>query len=74
MLLGKIKTENNEMLEKYGEFGFSSKTEMMDFALDLLREKIKKEDRRHNRDQALNQYSKSSSKNYFSDIDGEDID
>jgi hypothetical protein len=74
MQLGKIKSENNEMLEKFDEFGFSNKTKMMDFALDLLREKMKKESRRNDRDQVLNQYSKSSPKNYFADIDGEDFE
>ncbi len=74
MQIGKIKAENNEMLEKYDDFGFSNKTKMMDFALDLLREKMKKETRRRDRDQVLNQYSKSTTENYFSDIEGEDFE
>lgn len=74
MQIGKLKAENNKLLEHYEDYGFSNKTKMMDHALDLLREKVKKEKRRSAREEMLNQYAKSSSQNYFAKIEGEDFE
>lgn len=74
MQIGKLKVENNKILESYEAHGFSNKTKMLDYALDLLREKIKREQRRSVREEMLNQYAKSSPENHFSEIEGEDFE
>jgi len=74
MQVGKLKTENNKLLEHHEDYGFSNKTKMMDYALDLLREKVKKEKRRSDRKEMLNHYAQSSPQNYFAEIEGEDFE
>ncbi|MGZ3724694.1 MAG: hypothetical protein ACXWQQ_02800 [Pseudobdellovibrio sp.] len=74
MQVGKLKEENNEMLEGYKKFGFSNKTKMLDHALDLLRENLNKEKRRSAREKMLGLYSQSSKENYFEELDGEDFE
>jgi len=74
MQVGKLKNENNEFLEKHETHGFSSKTKMVDRALDLLREQVKKESRRKKREEMLSFYVASSPENYFSSIDGDDFE
>lgn len=74
MQVGKLKAENNEMLHSHDKYGFSNKTKMIDTALDLLRERIKKEKRRAAREEMLSLYSNSSPENYFSAIDGDDFE
>ncbi len=74
MQIGKLKEENNEMLEAYKKLGFSNKTKMMDHALDLLRETIQKEKRRSTREEMLSLYAQSSNESYFENIDGDDFE
>ncbi len=74
MQTGKLKIENDKMLESYEVYGFSNKTKMLDYALDLLREKMKKQQRRSVREEMLDLYAKSSPENYFAEIDGEDFE
>jgi hypothetical protein len=74
MQIGKLKNENNHFLENYKTYGFGNKTKMLDFALDLLREKMKKENRRKEREKVLNEYAESTPENYFSTIDGDNFE
>lgn len=74
MQIGKLKEENSKMLESYESYGFSNKTKMMDFALDLLRDRTKKERRRAAREEMLSLYADSSPESYFSAIDGDDFE
>lgn len=74
MQVGKLKEENNEMLERYKKFGFSNKTKMLDHALDLLRENLNKKKRRSAREKMLGLYAQSVPENYFKDLDGEDFE
>ncbi len=74
MQIGKLKVQNTILLENHEVYGFSNKTKMLDHALDLLREKVKKEKRRAERESMLNQYADSHPSNYFESIDGEDFE
>lgn len=74
MQVGKLKEENNEMLEGCKKFGFSNKTKMLDHALDLLRENLNTEKRKSAREKMLNLYAQSSQENCFEDLDGEDFE
>jgi hypothetical protein len=74
MQIGKLKDENSEMLESHERYGFSNKTKMMDYALDLLRDRVKKNRRRAAREEMLNLYADSSPENYFAEIDGDDFE
>ncbi|ASD63962.1 hypothetical protein [Bdellovibrio bacteriovorus] len=74
MQIGKLKEENVELLENHSGLGFANKTKMLDFAMDLLREKMKRERRRKEREQLLEDYSKSSVEHYFKALDGEDFE
>ncbi len=74
MQIGKLKEENNSLLESYKNFGFSNKTKMLDYALDLLRERIKKKKRRRAKERMLQLYSHSPLETSFSNIEGEDFE
>ncbi|HEY8271017.1 MAG TPA: hypothetical protein VIG33_09020 [Pseudobdellovibrionaceae bacterium] len=74
MQVGKLKAENNKILESHEVYGFSNKTKMIDYAMDLLRERMKKEKRRTEREEMLNLYAQSSPESYFAEIDGEDFE
>lgn len=74
MQVGKLKVENSKLLENHEQYGFSNKTKMMDCALDLLRERVKKEMRRKAREEMLNLYAKSSPEHYFAGIDGDEFE
>ena len=74
MQVGKLKVENSKILESHESYGFSNKTKMVDFALDLLRERVSKERRRAEREDMLNLYAQSSAENYFAGLEGEDFE
>lgn len=74
MQVGKLKNENNEFLENFKTYGFNNKTKMIDQALDLLREQVKKAKRQEARKQMLNDYAASSPENLFANIDGDDFE
>lgn len=74
MQTGKLKVENVELLTLCKELGFSNKTKMMDYALDLLRQRVKKQKRAQLREALFTSYSESKSENYFESIDGDDFE
>lgn len=74
MQIGKLKDENVKLLEQHEEYGFGNKTKMLDYAMDLLRVRVKKEKRRAEKEEMLGLYAKSSFENYFADIDGDDFE
>jgi hypothetical protein len=72
MQVGKLK--NEKFLESHKTHGFSNKTKMLDHALDLLKEQVKKAERRQAREQMFNDYAASSVENHFISIDGDDFE
>lgn len=74
MQIGKLKNENNDFLENCKKHGFGTKTKMLDHAMDLLRERVKKENRRKIREKMLTQYAAAGTQNHFADIDGDDFE
>lgn len=74
MQIGKLKRENEAMLERSTILGYSNKTKMIDEALDLLRSHIKKQERRKAKAEMMNQYAASKVDNYFESIDGDDFE
>lgn len=74
MQIGKLKDENVKLLEQYEDYGFGNKTKMLDYAMDLLRVRVKKEKRRTEKEKMFGLYIESSVENYFADIDGDDFE
>ena len=74
MQIGKLKQENEAMLERSATLGYGNKTKMIDEALDLLRSHVKKQERRKAKAEMMNQYAASKVDNYFESIDGDDFE
>lgn len=74
MQIGKLKLENEQMLEQSASLGYTNKTRMIDEALDLLRAQVKKQERRKAKVKMMNQYAASHVENYFENIDGDDFE
>lgn len=68
-----LKPENINYLEQYKTLGFKSKTEMMDEALGMLREKLKQKKRREEIIKAGQSYAKNNSY-AWADLDGDDFE
>lgn len=71
MHLGKLK--NQSFVDAYKDYGFSTRTQLLDTACDELRRKLAKQKRAAWRKEALETYVKSESEYIWKSIDGEDF-
>ncbi len=71
MHLGKLK--NEAFIKAYKLYGFSTVTQLIDVACEELKRKIAQKRRAKWREEAHQEYAKSSPKYIWKDIDGEDF-
>lgn len=71
MHLGKLK--NEDFIKSYKQYGFSTITQLVDFACEDLKRKISQERRAKWREKAHKEYAKSDPKYMWMDIDGDDF-
>jgi hypothetical protein len=71
MHLGKLK--NEDFIKDYKKYGFATITQLLDYACDVLKQKIGKERRAKWRQEAHKEYAKSDSEYIWEDMDGEDF-
>jgi hypothetical protein len=72
MNLGKLK--NKAVLDHYKEHGFSTRTEMIDEALSLFNQWLKRRERTIWRKKALSSYAEENPENYFEAIEDDEIE
>jgi hypothetical protein len=72
MNIGHLK--NQSFVNEYKNFGFSTRNQMIDEALELLKKTIKKKQRAKWREEAHNDYAKSTIEYVWNSIDGEDFE
>ena len=71
MHLGKLK--NEDFIKAYKQYGFSTITQLVDFACEELKRKIAQERRAKWRQVAYKEYARSDQKYMWESIDGEDF-
>jgi hypothetical protein len=71
MNIGKIKPENEKFLSECKKFGFATKTELINIALDEQRKKLARLKRAKWREEAFKEYAASNVQNYFETLDAE---
>ncbi len=71
MNIGKIKPENEKFLSEYKKFGFATKTELINIALDEQRRKLAQLKRAKWREEAFKEYAAEGVQNYFEILDAE---
>ena len=72
MNLGKIHPTNEKFLKAYKRYGYSTKTELANAALEELRKSLARKKRQQWRLDAAAEYEKANVENAFGSIDGDD--
>lgn len=65
--------KNELLVNEYKHFGFSTRTQLIDAALDLLREKLEDESREKWKREAFKSYLESGAENLWGELDAEDF-
>ena len=71
MNIGHLKNES--LIKDYKLFGFATRTQLIDTALDLLRNKLQSEARLKWKQEAFKNYIESENENLWNELDAEDF-